>query len=252
MRFKWFVFCAAAALFVPSTAFPTENLVVKLFVTTVKQDSPVQVVGFKYPDKGPGYTASDRDTEASCLLGGYCPKVVLHNAVAKDVRFIAVEGLMGDPARDEDGEAEYPYREVEVLSSNNWKSTSPRLIAANGESEFGSATLWPVTTVGVALKTVESTCLLVAVIVTRVEFSDGTVWAHDPKQNATLWRDSVANETAGSCQKSSGATDTLKQLVTSWSGAPPPHSSTDTIESYSVACPVRKTKDGKLVAVCAW
>ena len=31
-----------------------------------------------------------------------------------------------------------------------------------------------------------------------------------------------------------------------------PHSSTDTIESYSVACPVRKTKDGKLVAVCAW
>src|ERR1700683_3538474 len=50
MRFKWGLFCAAAALFVPSTAFPTENLVVKLFVTTVKQDSPVQVVGFKYPD----------------------------------------------------------------------------------------------------------------------------------------------------------------------------------------------------------
>jgi hypothetical protein len=141
---------------------------------------------------------------------------------------------------------------VEVLSSNDWKSTSSRLIAANGESEFGSATLWPVTTVGVLLKTVGSTCLQVAVIVTRVEFSDGTVWAHDPKQNASLWTDSVASETAGSCQNSSDATDTLKQLATSWSGLPPKHFSNETIELYSVACPVKKTKDGKLIAICAW
>src|ERR1700683_584412 len=95
MRFKRFVFTAAAALFVTSTAFPTQNLVVKLFVTTVKQDSPVQVVGFKYPDKGPGYPGSDNDTQASCLLDGYCPKVVLHNGTAKDVKFIAVGGIVG-------------------------------------------------------------------------------------------------------------------------------------------------------------
>jgi hypothetical protein len=251
MRFKRFVLTAATALFVASTAFPTENLVVKLFVTTVKQDSPVQVVGFKYPDKGPGYPSGD-GSEASCLSGGYCPKVVLHNATAKDVTFIAVYGLVGDPALHEDGDAEYPHTGVEVLSLNNWKSTSPRLIAANGESEFGSATLWPVTTVGIGLSTVESTCLQFAVIVTRVEFSDGTVWAHDPKQNAPLWRDSIAGGTAGSCRNSSGAADTLKQLITSRSALPPAHSSNDTMESYSVACPVRKNKDGKLFAVCAW
>jgi hypothetical protein len=252
MRFEWFVLTAAAVLFVTSTAFRTENLVVSVFVTTVKQYSPVQVVGFKYPDKGPGYLASDNDREASCLLGGYCPKVVLHNATAKDIRFIAVGGLVGDPVRDADGEVEYPYRQAGILSSSNWKSTSHPLIAANGESEFGSSALWPFTMAGVAVHIVESTCLKIVVIVTRVEFSDGTVWVYDPKQNASLWRDSVASGTTGSCQNSSGASETLNQLETSWSGPPPPHSSNDTMESYSVACPVTKVKDGKLAAVCAW
>jgi len=235
------------------TASPTDHVVVNLFVTTVKQDSPVQIVGFKLPDKGPGVPISEANKDgAACLSGGYCTKVLLHNTTAKEVKHIVVIGVLGDPRRDDD--AEHPRPEMGVLPSSNWKLAPPVLLTANGDAEFGSDSLWPFAIVGIALlDTVKSNCFHFAVVVTRVEFSDGTVWTSDPKQNQMLWRNSTRQENTSSCQDLSAVEGTIKQLQgASWSGPPPSHSGSDTTQSYAVACPVRRVNDGELRAVCTW
>jgi hypothetical protein len=253
MKVNGFFLAAIAALSLTSAAFPVENLVVKLFVTTVKQDSPVEVVGFKYPDRGPGYPhRDDNDFEGMCLTGGYCPKVVLRNATGKDVTAVGVEGLFGNPAEPQGGTGEPLSRSMEVLWADTKKLKSLHVIAANGEAEFGSKTLWPFTAAGIGTHELGSNCVHVAVVVRRVEFSDGTEWMYDSKQNAALWRDSIPSGTAGSCQTSSEAAAALKSLGGSWSGAIPSHSNDETVDSYSVICPVKKVGNDGPAVVCAW
>jgi hypothetical protein len=252
MRAKLLLFAAAAALLLASSAFSTEKRVVKLVVTTVKQDSPVQVVGFKYPDRGPGYPQSEHDFDSLCRTGGYCPKVVLRNTTAPDVTSIVVDGLTGDPGKSEDGEGEYPHLAMGVLQVDS-KMTAPRpVIAANAESEFGSSLLWPAQILGGALMHSGAVCIHVAVVVTRVEFSDGTTWYRDSKQNAEMWRDSVRGSGDGACQTSDEASRELKSFATWAHGPIPSHSTTDTMDSYTVSCPVRKIPSGEDAAVCTW
>jgi hypothetical protein len=253
MKFKGFVLAAIVVMALGPAAFPVENLVVKLFVTTVRQDSPVEIVGFKYPDSGPSYPdRDDNDFEGMCLTGGYCPKVVLRNTTGKAVTAVGVEGLYGNPAEPKDGSVEHLNREFQVLWVDNVRLKSLHVIAANGEAEFGSNTLWPFAAAGIGTHELGSSCVHVAIVVRRVEFSDGTVWMYDSNQNAALWRDSIPSGTAGSCQTSPEAIAKLKSLGGSWSGPAPTHSSNETIDSYSVICQVKKTGKGGPAVVCAW
>ncbi len=98
MRATQLAYISAVALLLSSTAFSAEKLVVKLFVRAVKQDGPVQVVGFKFPNSGPGLVHAGADDSGLCQTGGSCPKVVLRNNSDKQVTHVEVEGLYGDPS----------------------------------------------------------------------------------------------------------------------------------------------------------
>jgi len=89
-------------------------------------------------------------------------------------------------------------------------------------------------------------------MVVKVEFSDGTAWEANRQQFRLLWNDSIRPESARSCENSPGIAETLKQVKGgTYSGAPPAQSSSETIQSYSVACPVR-TIQGVLAVACKW
>jgi hypothetical protein len=253
MKGKRIVLGAIAVLFLTPAAFPVQDFVVRLFVTIVKQDSPVEVVGFKYPDKGPGYpNRDDNDYEGMCLTGGYCPKVVLRNTTGKVVTAVGVEGLYGNPAEPQGRLGGPLSRSMDVVWADAKKLKSLDVITANGEAEFGSNTLWPFAAAGIGTHELGSSCVHVAVVVRRIEFSDGTDWAYDSAQNAALWRDSIPSGTASSCQTSSDTTATLKSLGGTWSGPIPSHSSNEIVDSYSVICPVAKIGSGGRAVVCAW
>lgn len=246
MRTKYIAFLVIAGLTLSFAAVAAEKTVVKLFVTTVKQDSPVVIVGFRYPDAGPGYSPKDGSYEELCLTHGYCPRVVLSNTTDKTVTHIEVSGLIGDPTEVQN----HPNESMEILSATAVKLKSPTVIAPKGSAEFGSNTLWPHETVLVGMHEFGSTCTHLAVVVTLVEFSDGTVWHNDSNLNNALWRDSIPNGTASSCQTAPNVSAELKGSRGGTSGKPPSHSS-GTIESYSVSCPVEHRQDGS-AAICAW
>src|ERR1700729_846158 len=95
MWIRRLTFTGFIALLCAVSAFPTDHVVVNLYVTTASQDSPVQIVGFKLP----GAVADEAQNEIveRVPLCRWCPKVLLHNATAKQVTTIQLQGVMGDP-----------------------------------------------------------------------------------------------------------------------------------------------------------
>lgn len=231
------------ALFSALAAASNDRVMVNVVVTMVKQDSPVQIVGFKLPDKGP---FSGKSVGVGCLLEGYCPQVLLHNTTAKEVKFLEIRGILGNPRNND---PEYPRSELEILASQALKSVPQPLIAANGDAAFGDRTLWPFMAVALSVKELQSNCIQFAVIVTRVEFSDGTVWRSDHNQNRILWRNSIRQGYASSCQDSRAVEDAINQLQGAGGGsAPSPlDSGSETVQFYEAACRVRGS-----VATCDW
>jgi len=251
VKLKGFVFAAIAVLSLTSAVFPGENLVIKLFVTTAKLDSPVEVVGFKYPERGPDYPDRFKnDNEGFCLMRGYCPKVVLHNRTKKEVTAIDVGGLYGNPAEPQET-AEH-LSQMGVLSVDNLQLKSLHVIAANGQAEFGSIILWPYEAIGMGIHQWGSSCVHVAVVVTHVKFSDGTEWMYDYRQGPALWRDSIPSGTVGSCRTSPEASAALKSIGGVGPESLPSQLSNETIDSYSAICPVKKNSDGWSALVCTW
>jgi hypothetical protein len=112
--------------------------------------------------------------------------------------------------------------------------------------------LWPPVTLGLGLKHLQSPCLHVAVIVRRVEFSDGTDWAESEARQLDIWKDLLSKNNEAGCQPVADSSDKFAEAGTTWAGAPPPHSDGDTVDSYTVACPLKRLKSGKLAAACAW
>jgi hypothetical protein len=62
-----------------------------------------------------------------------------------------------------------------TVAVHDLESVPPPVIAANGGVGFGAANLWPFSTVGIGVNVLQSNCIQLAVIVTKIEFSDGSV-----------------------------------------------------------------------------
>lgn len=219
------------ALFAALAAFSAVQLTITVDVTTVKEDGPVQVVGLKLPDKPLG-----------------APRVVIRNTTAKEVRQTQLQYFEGNPEVVDDTNA----KSVLAPGPDSLWASQEHVIAPNGDAEFRTDNFKPVILAGISSQHLDSNCLHVVVFIGKVEFSDGTVWEVDPKQAQTFWEDSIRPESLGSCDNSPKAQEMLKQV--NWfavSGAPPPRSSSETVQFFSATCTVSK-REGRLIAVCDW
>ncbi len=203
-----------------------------VFVTTAKQEGPLQITGFILPDKV-----------------GAGPTLVVRNTADKPVSDFSLAVALGNPAPDSRGEmgpAYYtggPTRDFRP-SERQIPPNSERQVHQNGLHTHYLAH-W-----GGEL---HSTCLHVAAIVSRVTFADGTNW--ELEQNAQqTWKDSLQSDSTKGCDHSPAAEIALRD----WDGASgnaetgsSSHLDSRTVQSYSVACPLRNLS-GKLVAICPW
>jgi len=212
------------------TSSSASRLGVSLLFTIANQDCPLQIVGFKLPDKPGGYS-----------------KVLLHNTTAKEITSFYLIGLVGNP-RGANGAS--PKTESGMGQLANSVRTEP-VIAPDGNSELDVTFLRPLSAAYHAVN-LRSNCLHIAVIVAETDFSDGSVWHSNSNQNQALWEDSIRPESTVSCDNSPDVDETLKQIKTeSYSAKTSTHLNPDTVQSYSVACPVRPS-GRDLVAVCDW
>jgi hypothetical protein len=240
---------ANAAMLLTSAAFPLDNVVVRLFVTAAKQSGPVEVVGFKYPEKALYPDAYKSLNQDFCVTAEYCPKVVFHNRTEKDVTAIEAAALLGNPEKMQDVE---PASQLGLISVNRSKLSSHYVIAAKSQADFGSLALWPDVTAGMGEQKLQSVCIHAAAVVTRVEFSDGTVWTIDPTQTSALWRESIPSGTASSCQTTREAVTAIASLNGRWPDLLPNRPSDEIVDSYSAICPVKQIGKGVTALVCAW
>jgi len=232
----------AAALFVlaPSLAggSPTGDVNIVVVVTTVKQESPLQIVGLKLPDK----------------VGG-APVVVLRNASNKQILGFHAAAVIGNPEADARHDTEQPLAIPTSSSSSNldWPEGPMPPIPANSEREAHGKSLRSHLLAAWGGR-LHSSCLHVAAIILRVEFADGTTWQLENLEDRQIWKSSLGSDSTKTCDHSSAVESALKE----WDGASgyvqtgsPIHLDASTVQSYSVTCQLRSL-EGKLVAICPW
>jgi len=228
----------AIALFVllPSLAggSPPDDAKIVVFVTTVKQESPLQITGFRLPDK----------------VGG-APVLVLRNVSGKQILDFHVAAVVGNPEADARRDAERPIATNTNSSNLDWPQE--RAIPPNNEREAHENILRSHTLASWGGR-LHSSCLHVAAIVLSVEFDDGTRWQLENIQDQQIWKSSLRSDSTKSCDRSPAMESALKE----WDGpagnaetGSPSHLDTRTVQSYSVTCPLRNL-EGKLVAICPW
>ena len=235
----------ALLLLLPCFAWgwPTDGEKIVVFVTTVKREGPLQITGYKLPDK----------------VGG-APVLVLRNESDKEIRDFYVVAEIGNPETDSHGEIGPAWSTSTNSTRLDWPQE--RAIPANSEGEaheniFRSHLLagW-----GVRL---HSSCLHVAAIVLSVEFADGTAWQLENHADQEIWKHSLGSDSAKSCDHSPAMENALKEWGNGSAGneevgssgnagtGSPTHLDTGAVQSYSVTCPLRNLS-GKLVAICPW
>jgi hypothetical protein len=149
---------AKVLLLMPSLAVgsPTDVTKIVVFVTTVKQESPLQIIGFKLPDK----------------VGG-APMLLLRNVSDKPIRDFHVAADIGNPEADSHGQIGPAFATSTNSSSLDWPQE--RAIPPNSDREAHEAILRTHTLAAWGGQ-LHSSCLHVAAIVLSVDFADGTRW----------------------------------------------------------------------------
>ena len=226
-------FLVLAPSLVGGSATDEEKIVV--FVTTVKQESPLRITGFKLPDK----------------VGG-APVLVLRNVSNKQIHDFDVAADVGNPEAGADGEIGPAFATGTNSTRLDWPQE--RAIPPNSEQEAHENTLRSHTLASWG-GLLHSGCLHVAAIVFSVEFADGTTWRLENQKDQKIWRSSVRTDDTKSCDHSPAMQSALKEWDDGSAGneetGSPTHLDTGTVQSYSVTCPLRRIAGG-LVAVCPW
>jgi hypothetical protein len=215
-----------------SAVRPADEVTITEFITSGKQDSPVKIVGFRLPEK----------------ISTGAPIVLLHNTTDKEIASYTLGALSGDPRVVGASEKVIYY-----TNGSLGQDLQNSRIAPNGDTELLQDFLTPdgFNLLSIS-RNLRSNCLHVAVIVSYVFFSDGTVWKFDPHNDNSWWRDSLHFGNKDACDDSPEVEETLRQLKSeAWSKASPAHANSQLVQSYSVMCPIRMIS-GDLTAVCNW
>lgn len=219
------------------TARPSADQVnVTIVVTAAVQDGPLQILGFKLPQKV-----------------GDAPRLVLHNVSEKQIRGFSTQGAVGNPEEStrvnagevvaiaqSNGSRRIHFPGEETVPPNGYRDAHDLGLRSHNLALWGQR--------------LQSNCLHVTAIVFKVEFADGTRWELTTPREQAMWKASLRDDSTKSCSHSSTVQYALKQ----WEGdagyvgmGEPSHQSTDMVQSYTVVCPLRMLGGG-LKALCPW
>jgi hypothetical protein len=208
-----------------------------ILVTIAKQTSPLEIVGFKIPEKVGGPTV-----------------VVIHNISSKQVRDFVLGAVIGSPGIDGGPKGAQVGGTAFTNTEKRSQWGGERTISPGSSGEAHEYTFQPYGLAHFA-KTLRSNCLLVAVLVVRVEYGDGTVWEmYDSHQDSRLWERSLQPVAGNSCRKSPEIEEVLSRLEGAAYDVPtfgkPTHASTQTVPSYSFSCSLVSDEKNRLTARC--
>lgn len=224
---------ALLSVFGAVSAFAADEFAIHLHFTAAKQDCPLQITGFKLPQPSENRTR--------------LPQVLLHNTTGKAIDFFYMHGLIGDPRGVDGAEPKL----VSALGQESPRIQPPPRIAPYGDAAFEATFLRPMTSAFDA-KELGRSCLQITVAVTHVRFSDGETWSIGWKDFQPLWANSIQPESEQACTQSENARAALEELRGfSISPQASTNLTSDTVESYSVACPLQRV-DGEERAICDW
>jgi hypothetical protein len=217
---------------------PGDEVKVTILVVTATQDSPIQVVGIKLPDKA-----------------GDPPIVKFHNLSNKQIQQFSVMAMVGNPEKADRVEDSGPGHEVVTGKSQNDRIYWPeeQMILPHGyrEAHIGVLSSDGLLAWGQSL---HSNCLHAALVVAEVDFSDGTSWTpKSMREYQAIWKRSVQPDSTKSCEHSPA----VEEALTQWEGAVgyhadlPTGAGPDFVSSFSLVCHLRPV-GGELTAACPW
>lgn len=97
MKTRILAVAASGAFFAVLVSSAADNAIINLFVTAAKQDSPVQIVGFKLPAAAPTIEAQNDEGDRGEIVPTsrckWCPRVVLHNTTTKQAKDVVLRLL---------------------------------------------------------------------------------------------------------------------------------------------------------------
>jgi hypothetical protein len=229
---------AAIIVTVPVVAvgWPADEVRVTGFLTRAKQDSPLQILGFKLPEKV-----------------GHGPRVVVRNVSSQlivdfTIRTISAKIVEDTVAGDQLAKMIFLGSATRSLpNQREERSVSPGVVVETLEESLGSHVSV------VAAMASRSNCIHTLAMVNRVEFASGTVWewSASEEQLRQIWKESIVPGSLGSCDGSPKATKLMEQLQ----GASYivrdsfTHADTAIVQHYSISCALRP-RQGRLFAVC--
>lgn len=210
----------------------TDRLTVTVIASN-PDEAPLRIVGFKLP-----------------TTFGDPPKVIVQNTTSRHVTAFLIDAVIGksdgeDTAFPKQGEAAAIQSGTSHASWPEEREITPHGLGEARDRALGSYI------VGHLAREVDSACLRVVVVVTRVEFADKSVW-NLGKPAWQFWKDSLP-EGVSPCPQQERMRDTLRRLEGSGpmeSKGLPTQADSGRLESYSFSCSLRETKAGKLVALC--
>jgi hypothetical protein len=226
---------------IAAVGWPDDEVRVTGLLTTAKQDGPLQIVGFKLPEKI-----------------GQPAMIVVRNVSSKNILEFTVQVVAGNPEeRSTAGNASVPIsRSLPGLTRSSffflprWRKEGS--IPPGGEDETREHGLESVDFV-TAARFLRSNCVHLLAMVDRVVFADGTDWKSSlsDEKLRQVWKESISPESLKSCANSPEVARLLEELrgESFNQGRSPTQIETAIVQHYSISCPLRRVQ-GKLLAVC--
>ena len=159
---------------------------VAVLVRVASQESPIQVVGIKLPEKP-----------------SHDPLVHFRNASSKETAHIWVEAIISG----RDGK-------TTRINSNDPNERWPgeRVIRPEGD-QWAHEVVLQSSHLVVAARTLHSNCLNVTVLVKNVEFADGTSWDRDQGQKGISWTYPTQPRPEDPCKDSTATESEVSQIA---------------------------------------
>jgi hypothetical protein len=204
---------------------PTQEPNIALSIRVAEQDSPVQVVGLKMPERP-----------------SHDPLVHFRNASRKQTVRIWIEAIIAG----RDGK-------VARIQSNSPNELWPeeRAIPGGGDG-WAHETVLQSARLVTSGKDLHSNCFRVTVLVLRVEFADGSFWSRDQGQKGVSWAYPSQPNTEDPCKNSNANESDVTQITGAAFRASTESdagSSKEEIQSYQFSCHLVRRGE-RLVAMC--
>lgn len=219
-----------------ATEFRTTGMKVVVSVGIGEQDSPLQITGFKLPEKA-----------------GDPLRVLLHNASNKRVRGYTFEALIGSSQESLDkGQGRVRADFLEGGASPRLKWPEERIIFAHGDQESHEPFLRPFEFASKA-KLVGSGCIRAVVIVRTIEFDDSSSWRNSSDVEE-IWRSSPVPASQPACDDHSSWKEIFEASSEWGAGYDRAGLATNAdqraVTSFTLTCPLKQI-DQRMVALCS-